>query len=472
MSYSDSETGNPVYNRPDSPYYDSGEPDADERELGGPGISARLLQGVLAWGDESLAEDENISFNASLTKGFDSGYARLDFLLWNQDRKEVYYDAADSGKKIYERETEAEDNNWSLRGEAAFDLSRHRVEVGGETRHYGWGDQTVNYMDESYFNASVNFFAFIREGFKGEPECLTYHALYAQDTWKIHPRADLEFGLRQEWYEADSIDPEAFGYEWPAEETSVSENNLDPRFALTFRPWDTGAFTARAGIVHRYPSSPEYFWWYLNKGMNFFNEDFRPEEAKQYELTYQQSFSDVMMAEIRGYYYDVEDYISSTSVPKIGSVYYNISEVEIKGMEIELSANLSSDMRIWTNFTWQEGDKSGDPWDTDNNLTHELADLPETMFNMGADYVYGEKFSAHLSLNYTDSREHFKGAELVTLDSYTLVNCSASYRFWESKGNSWELLFAAENILDEDYEEEEGYPMAGTTVMGGLRAIF
>lgn len=47
LSVSDKENGNAVYNRPDSPYYKSGDPDADEMALGGPGISSRLLQGRL-----------------------------------------------------------------------------------------------------------------------------------------------------------------------------------------------------------------------------------------------------------------------------------------------------------------------------------------------------------------------------------------------------------------------------------------
>ncbi|WDP83974.1 MAG: TonB-dependent receptor plug domain-containing protein [Desulfobacter sp.] len=50
---SQTENGNPVYNRPNSPFYDSSYPEADERELRGPGISSRLLDGPLAWGKES-----------------------------------------------------------------------------------------------------------------------------------------------------------------------------------------------------------------------------------------------------------------------------------------------------------------------------------------------------------------------------------------------------------------------------------
>ena len=72
MEYSTKENGNPVYNRPDSPYYDSSYPDADEKELGGPGIGVRLINGSLAWGDGSITEDENTNLTTFIEKKFTS----------------------------------------------------------------------------------------------------------------------------------------------------------------------------------------------------------------------------------------------------------------------------------------------------------------------------------------------------------------------------------------------------------------
>jgi outer membrane cobalamin receptor len=100
IDYSNKENGNPVYNHPDSPYYDSGEPDADEKEIGGPGIGVRLINGSFAWGDGSSTEDENTNLTAFVEKKMNNGHFRLDARLWNQDRTETYVDAEDSSKKI------------------------------------------------------------------------------------------------------------------------------------------------------------------------------------------------------------------------------------------------------------------------------------------------------------------------------------------------------------------------------------
>ena len=471
FDYSTTENGNPVYNRPDSAYYDASYPAADEKELGGPGISVRLLNGATAWGDGSYTEEENTNLTAYVARKTKVSNFRFEGRLWNQSATETYYDADNPDKKIYERETDAEDNNWLLNTSYSRIFGDHLVEVGGETRRYGWGGQDVSYIDESYFNGSINFMTFVKDGFKGQEDIMKYHALYVQDTWQVVPQLSLELGLRQEWFKAGSVDPEAFGFTWEADVTHLSESNTDPRIGVVYTPLERTKIIARWGIAHRYPTSPEYFWWYLNNATGYFNTDFNPEEAMQYELGLDQRFGEKFQGFIRGYYYDIKDYISSTSVPGVGSVYYNIGKVKIKGVELGLSYALPLNLTLWANATWQKGDKSDDPWDEDNALSRELPDLPDTMFNAGIDYEEG-KFSSRIWVSYVDEREHFSNSTIVTLDAYTLVNLSARYKLFEGKIVTAELEAAAENILDEEYQEREGYPMPGTTVMAGIRLTF
>ncbi len=471
FDYSTTENGNPVYNRTDSAYYDPSYPLADEKELGGPGISVRLLSGATAWGDGSYTEEENTNVTAYVAHKTKVSNFRFEGRLWNQNATETYYDAANPDKKIYERETDAEDNNWLLNTSYARTMGDHLVEVGGETRRYGWGSQDVTYIDESYFNYSINYMTFIKNGFLGQEDIMKYHALYVQDTWQILPELSLELGLRQEWFKAGTVDPDAFGFTWDADVTSISESNADPRIGVVYAPMEQTKITARWGIAHRYPTSPEYFWWYLNNATDYFNTTFNSEEAIQYELGLDQGFGQNFQGFIRGYYYDIKDYISSTTVSGVGSVYYNIGKVKIRGMELGFSYALPLNLKLWANATWQKGDKSDDPWDEDNALSRELPDLPDTMFNAGIDFEQGP-FSARFWVSHVDEREHFTSATVVTLDAYTLVNMAARYKIYESKLVTAELEAAADNILDEAYQEREGYPMPGTTVMAGIRLTF
>ena len=469
---SDTENGNPVYNRPDSAYYDPNSPLADEKELRGPGIGARLLGGATAWGDGSFTEDRNTNLTAWVAHESKKGSFRIQGRLWNQESRETYYDAQTKDKKIYERETDAEDGNWLISASFSRAFGSHLVELGGETRHHGWGEQRVRYIDTAYFNNSINFMTFIKNGFMGQKDILGYDALYIQDTWQIFPQLRLEMGLRQEWFRADSISPDAFGYAWPAPVSSLSETHTDPRVALVYSPLAQTRITARFGIAHRYPTSPEYFWWYLNNASNYFNTTFNSERALQYELGVDQTLGDAITLFVRGYYYDVKDYISSTSVPGVGSVYYNIGQVEIKGVEAGFRSPLPWGLTLWGNLTWQKADKADDPWDTGNVLSNQLPDLPDFMVNAGLDLNPDGPFSARLQVCRVDDREHYSGNTLKVLDAYTLVTLSGRYRLFETKAMAANLVASAENILDEEYQEKEGYPMAGTTVMAGVQFTF
>lgn len=48
------------------------------------------------------------------------------------------------------------------------------------------------------------------------------------------------------------------------------------------------------------------------------------------------------------------------------------------------------------------------------------------------------------------------------------------FRRWRkgAKGEDARLFLSIQNLLDEDYEEEYGYPMPGITFMAGFRASF
>lgn len=472
VQFSQAETGLAVYNRPDSPYFDASYPIADEKALRGPGLGQRLLSGSQAWGNGSKTEDTSANYTAYIKKAIGTGYIKLDGRFWNQESTETYVDAANPSKLIYERETDGEDDNWSLKGEFGYRLGTHSIEAGAETRSYGWGAQRVTYIDQSYFNGSINFLAFYKNGFLGQEDIMAYHALYLQDTWQITPEISLDAGLRQEWFKADSVDPDAFGYTWSTGVNELEEDHLDPRLGVRWKPFEQTILTARWGIAHRYPTSPEYFWWYLNNQTGYFNTSFNSERAIQYELGWEQKIGSRFSFFTRAYYYDIEDYIGSVSVTGVGTVYFNIDQVDIKGVEAGFSAKLPLYLTAWANLTWQEGEKEGDPWDVNNNLSNEVPDLPEVMANMGLRYNYKEKIRAGVTVSYVHAREHFKDDVLVKLDDYILVNVSAAYRIFQKRNYALDLELVGENVFDESYQEEDGYPMPGATVMAGIRMIF
>ena len=57
---------------------------------------------------------------------------------------------------------------------------------------------------------------------------------------------------------------------------------------------------------------------------------------------------------------------------------------------------------------------------------------------------------------------------LDSLGHYWVCDAGISKEFWEI----WEFQLAANNLFDQDYEEEKGYPMPGTQILTSLRCEF
>jgi len=141
-----------------------------------------------------------------------------------------------------------------------------------------------------------------------------------------------------------------------------------------------------------------------------------------------------------------------------------------------LTANLS----VWANYTVQETEKHGDVLDNSSDLTDELVELPENKFGLGLDYRRENGLEARLALRYVDQRHAVRGnlaapgaSTLEKMDSYVDMDLNLSYPLFRGeKGQESRVFLAIENLLDERYEEEYGYPMPGITFTVGLSISF
>ena len=121
--------------------------------------------------------------------------------------------------------------------------------------------------------------------------------------------------------------------------------------------------------------------------------------------------------------------------------------MDIKGIEAGFAVRLPFDLTLRGNLTWQEGEKSDDPWDQDNALSRQLPDLPEVMANVSLNYDIKDRFWAAINLSYVDEREHFQNDSIVKLGDYTLINLSTAYRILKKKSYAMDLELVAENVF-------------------------
>ncbi len=476
--YNDNESGMIIYNRADSPFYEPDEPESLGGFLGGPGLPFKNGPGnwgPYAPGDGSHWRDQRLNLDTNLSYETDDFDFDLRTYYMDQNRQEKYYSASDPGRLVFERDTFPEKDNWGWRADFESIVEAagtHTIEYGADGSYLGYGEIDVKYFDPDYFiSPSGRTHPNLLDRWTDAPDTITRtEGGYVQDTWRVNDWLELKPGLRFDSYTAEGPTDQ---------QVTVDEDKVGPRLACTVFPWGGGHVTGRYALAHRFPTIPEHYWW--NAGFQPPDRgSLVPEEADQWELEVGHEFSSGTSLAARGYYYDVKDYIRTIFGYRPSRVVYNIDTVEFTGLELELSQPLPHNFRVWANYTLQDTKKQGDTLDASSELTDELVELPENRVNVGVGYEKPDGLRAELTARYVDSRSAFRGnlsttgqARLEGMGAFVDLEFAMSYPFYRGPHLTearWELTL--DNLLDDHYEEEYGYPMPGLTAITGVTMQF
>jgi len=151
----------------------------------------------------------------------------------------------------------------------------------------------------------------------------------------------------------------------------------------------------------------------------------------------------------------IKDMINSVRLPSGYSSYKNIGEATISGFELEFSKKLSF-INTSLNYTYMS---------TENKDTGEPLDYtPESLFNffLNTDEIKGFTFSCW-GIYASDSQTVFKNG-IIKIPSYFLLNARIQKQF----GN-FILYIKANNLFNNDYFTEPGFPMKARTITGGFK---
>jgi iron complex outermembrane recepter protein len=476
--YSYNQSGMPVYNMPDSPYYDKHLPDSLDAPLGGPGVNpidhGAGSWGPLDWGDGTDGRDHRAHFDIALSRTTEAFDIDVSAWLMEQRRKDRFYAVDDSRHLILRRKTAPENHNWGwqLGLKNRFDLAgSHTVEYGGEGTYLGMGDITIEHIDENYFSQRQ-----IPAEAEGKRNIIMHHGFYLSDLWEIHRRLSLDLGLRFDTFRAAGSDVGIF--DTGNEVEDIKDRTLGPRVAVSVRTWPGGKIEARYRNAHRFPVFPEYYWWFLGYQAEG-RKDLAAENAHQVDLEVKHVFTDTTSLVARGYYYAVEDYIRMIGGYRPGKAVYNVDKVHFAGLELEGTFKLPHHFYTWANYTYQKTKKSGDALDMSTALSHELVELPKHKFNFEFGYSDPKGLQAQFTLRFVGVRHSIEGnlateggSTMEQLDSFWKLDARASYPIIQQAetDRSLRLEVSFDNILNQEYSENFGYPMPGLGFMAGMRA--
>ncbi len=285
------------------------------------------------------------------------------------------------------------------------------------------------------------------------------YSLAIEDTWHVTPAFDLVAGLSRD--ARHSKQAQDFG--------SIDGNSSSVLFdypvANSYATNYQGAAIynySKSGKVHFFASDrtrfPTIFERYSSRfGGAVSNPGLRPERALNLEVGIADRLSPRLSGEVALFHSRVKDAIQPVSVVYMGANYsqnQNVGTATFKGVELSFAATPFDSLDIGGNYTYIDT-KVDNPDDPSVRLTT----TPRNKAFLYAKWLPVPEFKIIPNIEYADSRwsSRASGTGYVETGAYTLVNLKVEYKIHRD----WDVSFAAQNLLDKNYEVADGYPQEG-----------
>jgi iron complex outermembrane receptor protein len=477
--YITQDTGMIVYNKPDSKFYQSDEPQSKGDVLYGPGIN--FIGGEtggpygLTYGNNSHVINQRYELDFEAKQKFLYGEAVGHLFYFQAVRKEWFYAMNNPDQLIAERGSHDEDTwGWN------FKVRQHpgpvRLGFGLEGNYYGYGSLLYNYLNPTYVAKPLP------TSTSGIRNAQKLHGGFVDAAVPFLKYFELYLGLRYDNYDAAPQNTNPAGA--PVKILrGLRADAVGPKSTLTIRPTDTTEMYLSANFNTRFPSLPEFYWFgagYQPPGRTA-NSVLQPEFGMQYEAGVTQKLPYQAQIKVRTYYYDINDYIRTIFGFRPSRVIYNLNLAQFRGVEVETQIDLPYHLTPFANFTWQKNSTSPDPL---NGNIRELPELPEYKGHIGIKYYAPNGAEAKFYVRLVSARatptalvnartNMVTGVYLGKMKAFGTFNLEGKYPIVQCCGGfKGFLYFGVQNLLGQNYQEDFGYPMPTATIYGGLQGRF
>ena len=218
-----------------------------------------------------------------------------------------------------------------------------------------------------------------------------------------------------------------------------------------------GTGTKNPTFVERFGFTPDTF---------IGNPNLRPERSRSVSVTVEQLFADVASVRITGFHDRLQDEIDGFAFDANAGAFTAVNtngESHRDGVELSVQTRLNALTQLRVDYTYLNATQAEDG-KQENELRRphssgriivDFDPLPDRLtFQIGAAYVGN---------HYDDDFATFP-ARRVNLDGYTLLHCTARYRF----DDRFELTGRIENATDARYQDVWGYTTPGRRAFVGL----
>ena len=186
------------------------------------------------------------------------------------------------------------------------------------------------------------------------------------------------------------------------------------------------------------------------------NDSLHAENMMNYELSYRQYLLDRRIQLGANIFYLQARNMIETRMVDGRPLNVNTGELRNCGLEVEFAYNIVKG--LWLNANYSYLHMSNPVLAAPEHKLNIAIRYHHDRFRIGTDGQYIHGLYTELPSKNTDGSR----------SNYFVWNAHASVRLWRGL---WANL-KADNILGQNYEINKGFPMPGTTVMGGLNWIF
>ena len=363
----------------------------------------------------------------------------------------LYYDAYDNSLFGYDDDTyTTQDRRSSFRSWYNDDTYGGSVELGTTLLSRNNLKAAVHYKRDRH-----------KQHDAGEPEQVykdEYYSIGVEDTIAITEKLSVRLGASYDWQKA-----------LEAEDYDSDTNEMSD-----FPTKNASAFNPQAGLFYDFTDSSSAYLTVARKsrfstlkdrysyrfGTTLPNPDLDPEIAVNYDLGFETT-SDRFTFSGDLFFSDIEDYIQFAVIPDPDDPTatleqnQNIGEVQFYGAEAGLTVRIIENLRGGINYTYTG-------WDSRSN-DDKIIGVPKHKLVVYAIYTVFNWID--LSVDSTTYSGQYSSSDGVReTDSFTVVNAKAALSLFEG--------LAAEagvnNLFDEDYEIDEGYPEEGINYFANL----
>lgn len=359
------------------------------------------------------------------------------------------------GDKVLDRKVKV-DRSYGGKAKTEVDLGKNYIVFGVEQKNMKAGAIEVDYVAPGAWAGSIG-------SSDSDPEVVNT-GVFVTDRWGVTDRLTVDLGLRYDNYEASQTK----AIDGVTKRRTYDEDSLTPKAGLTYSVTPQDKIALYVYQSYRTPTIPEMNHYGDALSVDVLeNESLKAEKANAIDIAYQHTFGgNAGFVKLSAFYYDIDDYLlmGSNPVTNRGRITYNIDNAVFTGVSAAGNYRISPKIAVNAGVAYQDTKKEGDPvTDGYADYASDKVDyVPDYKGNVGLVWDITETVSFDAELNYVGEREYFYYGKSRELDPYVVAGAGVS---WEIMKNTV-IEFYLDNIFDEDYEEQYGYPSLG--INGGV----